>query len=88
MAYYMHCLTVLQQGLKVTTEILVTRATLRVHIAINTETYETMILYPALCGFARPRHRLENNIKMDQKEMREGVDWVNLDQGRVHRWRL
>jgi hypothetical protein len=35
----------------------------------------------------RPRHRWEDNIKMDLQEMElEGMDWIELAQGRV-RWR-
>jgi hypothetical protein len=36
----------------------------------------------------KPRHRWENNIKMDLREMRCGVmDWINLAQSRVQ-WRV
>jgi hypothetical protein len=35
----------------------------------------------------RPRHRWEDNIKMDLQEMgRGGMDWIELAQGR-DRWR-
>jgi hypothetical protein len=31
----------------------------------------------------RPRHRWEDNIKKDHKEIWEGSDWINLVQGRT-----
>jgi hypothetical protein len=35
----------------------------------------------------RPRHRWEDDIKMDLREMGwEGVDWIHLDQDRDQWW--
>jgi hypothetical protein len=35
----------------------------------------------------RPRHRWEDNIKMDLREIGiDGVNWIQLDQDRVQRW--
>jgi hypothetical protein len=35
----------------------------------------------------RPRHRREDNIKLDFKEVGcETVDWIHPAQDRVHRW--
>jgi hypothetical protein len=34
----------------------------------------------------RPRHRWEDGIRMDLREIGWGVDWIRLAQGRV-RWR-
>jgi hypothetical protein len=31
----------------------------------------------------RPRHKWENNIKKDHKEMSEGSDWINLTHDRT-----
>jgi hypothetical protein len=37
----------------------------------------------------RPRHRWEDNIRMDLQEIgREGVDWIHLAQNRDHWWAL
>jgi hypothetical protein len=37
----------------------------------------------------RPRHRWENNIRMDLTEIRwEDVDWIHLAQGRDQCWPL
>jgi hypothetical protein len=37
----------------------------------------------------RPRHRWEDNIKMDLREIRfEGVDWIHLAQNRDHQQAL
>ena len=37
----------------------------------------------------RPRHRWEDNIKMDLQEVRcEGVDWIELAQDRDRWWAL
>jgi hypothetical protein len=38
---------------------------------------------------ARPRHRWEDNIKMDARETRwNGVAWINLDQNMAQWWAL
>jgi hypothetical protein len=37
--------------------------------------------------FVRPRHRWEDNIKLDLQEVRcGGMDWIELDQD-IDRWR-
>jgi hypothetical protein len=37
----------------------------------------------------RPRHRCEDNIKIDLKEIRwEGIDWIHLAQDRNLWWAL
>jgi hypothetical protein len=37
----------------------------------------------------RPKHRWDNNIRMDLREtMWEGVDWMHLDQGRDYKQAL
>jgi hypothetical protein len=35
----------------------------------------------------KPRHRWEDNIRMDLKEMGKDVDWINLAQDRDH-WQV
>jgi hypothetical protein len=34
----------------------------------------------------RPRHRREDNIKMDIRMGYKCVNWINLAQGRARRW--
>jgi hypothetical protein len=38
----------------------------------------------------KPRHRCENNIKMDLQEVGwgKGMDWIDLAQGKDRRWTL
>jgi len=36
----------------------------------------------------KPRHRWEDNIKMDLREVRRGVDWIDLAQVRDRWWAL
>ena len=36
----------------------------------------------------RPRHRWEDNIKMDLREVRGGRDWIDLAQDRDRWWAL
>jgi hypothetical protein len=37
---------------------------------------------------ARPRHRLEENIKVELQEVRWGTDWIDLAQDRDRWWTI
>jgi hypothetical protein len=53
-------------------------------------TYKIVVRKPKGKGpHRRPRNRYDDNIKMDLKEVRcEGVDWIQLNHGRVQWGRL
>ena len=51
--------------------------------------------YRALTGkpeerrpLVRPRHRWEDNIKMDSRELERGMDWIGVVQVRDRWWTL
>jgi hypothetical protein len=60
----------------------------RIHEIINT--YRPLVRKPEEENpLRRPRHKWENNIKRDFKEVGfEDVDWIHLAQDRVLLWTL
>jgi hypothetical protein len=54
------------------------------------DTEKSLVVKPEGKGpLEEPRHRCENNIKMDLKEIGwEGMDWIHLTQDRDQWWAL